>query len=184
MGRNYNNIYKLLVKDEGDIYGHIAYSIYKANKIEYIEKFKEEHGGNQPTEDELKPFHDLSCTESSINLYEMKAEAVVHDFASEVLGGLMADMERDYIINHNAHLESIIEPIKPKKGRQFLMAILASVVGAFFFALFVAAMAFIRANNRSDASVSLGDSVEQMIEETFITHGHENDSTATFQHLK
>ena len=147
------------------MYGHIAYSIYKANKIEYIEKFKKEHGGNEPTEDELKPFHDLSCTDSSINLYEMKAEDIVHDFAEQVLGGLMTDMERDYIINHNAHLESIIEPLKPKKGRQFLTSVLASVLGAFFFALFVAAMAFIRANNKSDTGVSMGDSIEQLIED-------------------
>lgn len=181
MGRNYNDIYKRLVKDEGDVYGHIAYSIYKANKIEYIEKFKREHGGNQPTEDELKPFHDLSCTESSINLYEMKAEAVVHDFASEVLGGFMTDMERDYILNHNAYLEDIIEPLKPKKGRQFLMSVLASVLGAFFFALFVAAMAFIRANNKSDTSVSLGDSVEQLIEDAFVTRQPDHDTTANFK---
>ena len=59
MPRKYNYIYKLLVEDRGDIIGHIAYALYKEDKIEYINKFKEEHNNNEPTEDDLKPFNDI-----------------------------------------------------------------------------------------------------------------------------
>ena len=54
MPRKYNYIYKQLVEDRGDIIGHIAYALYKEDKIEYINKFKEEHNNNEPTEDDLK----------------------------------------------------------------------------------------------------------------------------------
>ena len=53
MPRKYNYIYKLLVEDRGDIIGHIAYALYKEDKIEYINKFKEEHNNNEPTEDDF-----------------------------------------------------------------------------------------------------------------------------------
>ena len=40
MERNYNFIYSKLVKKNEDLIGHIAYSLYKKSKIEYIEKIK------------------------------------------------------------------------------------------------------------------------------------------------
>ena len=37
MQRNYNFIYSKLVEKDSDLIGHIAYSLYKKSKIEYIE---------------------------------------------------------------------------------------------------------------------------------------------------
>ena len=51
MARQYNFIYSKLVRDEDDFVGHIAYALYKAEKVAYIEKFKSEHGGQEPTEE-------------------------------------------------------------------------------------------------------------------------------------
>lgn len=39
----YNFIYRELVKDEADVIGVIAYSVYKRQKIEYIESIRAEH---------------------------------------------------------------------------------------------------------------------------------------------
>lgn len=36
-------IYNLLVESEQDVVGHIAYSLYKADKIAFIEKYKSEN---------------------------------------------------------------------------------------------------------------------------------------------
>lgn len=36
MKRNYNTIYSKRVANETDIVGHVAYSLYKESKIEYI----------------------------------------------------------------------------------------------------------------------------------------------------
>lgn len=36
----FNPIYKKLVDSDDDIIGHIAYSLYKADKLRYIEEYK------------------------------------------------------------------------------------------------------------------------------------------------
>ena len=40
MARKYNYLFSSLVKDKSDIQGHIAYAIYKFDKISYLDKFK------------------------------------------------------------------------------------------------------------------------------------------------
>ena len=94
----------------------------------------------------------------------MKAEAIAHDFAKEVLAGFQKDIENDYIRNQNQHLESIIEPLKPKKGKQFLHSLLASMLGAFLLALLLAAFGFIKSNNQGDDCVKLSQEIEQFVE--------------------
>lgn len=165
MERNYNYIYEKLVESENDLIGHIAYSIYKSNKIEFIEKFKKGHDGVAPTEEDLRPFHDMSCTDSTISLYLMKAESLLQDFMGELWEDFHEEIENDCIKNQNQHLEKIIEPIKPNKWKQFWQSLWASLLGAFLFALLVATIAFIKSNNRSDGSVNLSQEIEQMIED-------------------
>lgn len=165
MERNYNYIYEKLVESENDLIGHIAYSIYKSNKIEFIEKFKKGHDGVAPTEEDLRTFHDMSCTDSTISLYLMKAESLLQDFMGELWEDFHEEIENDCIKNQNLHLEKIIDPIKPKWWKQFGQSLLASLLGAFLFALLVATIAFIKSNNRSDDSVKWSQEFEQMIED-------------------
>lgn len=40
MSRKYNYIYSKLVEDRYDLAGHIAYALYKQDKIEYIANYK------------------------------------------------------------------------------------------------------------------------------------------------
>ena len=37
-----------IVQSEGDMVGHIAYSLYKREKISFIEEFKKKHDGRGP----------------------------------------------------------------------------------------------------------------------------------------
>ena len=41
MAKKYCSIYSKLVQSEGDMVGHIAYSLYKAEKVRYIKEQKE-----------------------------------------------------------------------------------------------------------------------------------------------
>ena len=41
----HNYIYSEIVENENDMIGHIAYSLYKSNKIKYIQLYLAEHGG-------------------------------------------------------------------------------------------------------------------------------------------
>lgn len=165
MGRNYNYIYKQLVSDEKDVVGHVAYALYKSSKIEYIEKFKQEHGGQQPTEADLKPFHDMSCTPSSIDRYKTKAIEITRNFLDATLAETVKQIEQDCVANQDRRLESIIAPLKPMdKKKQFWQGVWQSVLGAFFFAIIVAAFFFITSYNKSDDSVRVGSQIEQYIE--------------------
>ncbi|MCR5555799.1 MAG: hypothetical protein K6F29_09725 [Bacteroidales bacterium] len=148
MKRTYNFIYKQLVSDENDVVGHVAYALYKSNKIEYIENFKSTHNGQEPSEEDLKPFHDISCSQSSIKRYKTQAMQITCNFLDLTLSETAKQIEEDYIKNHNEHLKSVIEPIKPmNKKKQFWYGVLQSILGAFFFALIVAAFAFIKNYN-------------------------------------
>ncbi|MBR3947331.1 MAG: hypothetical protein IKJ56_09590 [Bacteroidales bacterium] len=167
MYRSYNYIYKQLVSDENDVVGHVAYALYKSNKIEYIEQFKKDHNGMQPTEEDLKPFHDISSMPSSISRYKTKAVEIVGDFLNVTLAETAKQIEEDYRRNIDNHLVDIIEPLKPKsKTSQFWKGVLQSILGAFFFAIIVAAFAFIRSYNKNDDNVKIGQEMEQMIEST------------------
>ena len=77
MGRQYNFIYKQLVDGEGDIAGHVAYSLYKSDKISFIEKFKREHDGKEPSEEDFRPFHDMACMEANLERYKMHSVSVL-----------------------------------------------------------------------------------------------------------
>lgn len=145
MARTYNYIYKQLVSDENDVVGHVAYALYKSNKIEFIENFKKEHNGEEPSEDDLKPFHDVSCTPSSIKRYKTQAVQITCDFLDVTLSETTKQIEEDCVRNHSEYLKNIIEPLKPmSRKKQFWMGVWQSVLGAFFFALIVAAFAFIK----------------------------------------
>lgn len=40
MAGKYCDIYSRLVQSEGDMIGHIAYSLYKAEKVQHIKEYK------------------------------------------------------------------------------------------------------------------------------------------------
>jgi hypothetical protein len=71
-GGCYNHIYSVLVENEQDTLGIIAYSLYKRQKIEFIQAFKEKNG-REPRDENLAPFHDVSNSPSQIEGYRNQA---------------------------------------------------------------------------------------------------------------
>lgn len=157
MARTYNYIYKKLVEDETDIVGHVAYALYKADKIKFIEDFKAKNNGRELGEMDLKPFHDISCLDTSIARYKTQALQVLQAFLHNTLDETTKQIEEDVIKRHKQSLSEIIEPIKPKrKWTLFWHGVAQSIAGAFFFALMVAAFAFIKTYSASDINISFG----------------------------
>ena len=143
MAREYNYIYKQLVEDDTDIVGHIAYSLYKADKIRFINKFKEENN-REPRESEIKPFHDTSCLEGSLNGYKSLAVDVLTSCLDRTLAESVQQAENKCLECYKENIREVIQPIlPPSKHRQFWNGVWQSVLGAFFFALILAAMAFV-----------------------------------------
>ncbi len=83
----YNWIYKEIMsdamsKDKHDIIGYVAYSIYKREKIEEIERFKNRNGGKDPEFADLKYFHEQS--EGRIAEYRETAQRVLQNYMTNL----------------------------------------------------------------------------------------------------
>lgn len=113
MSKKYNYIYSKLVEGEGDFVGHIAYSLYKQDKIAYIEDFKNKNGNNDPTDVQLEAFHQLTTMPNYIATYRMKAENILDAFMNTTLSETVKEIEQEVRENQEHILAEIIQPIKP-----------------------------------------------------------------------
>lgn len=149
MRKEFNFIYDKLVDERNDILGHIAYSIYKQDKIDFI-KSKEEKD-LEVTEDILKPFHEISSSQSSIESYKMKADIVMQAFFENTISSIYLDIEEETKENHTQLLKDTIKPLTSG----FWRSVLAGLVSAFIFALLLAAIAFILQFQNSTINITI-----------------------------
>lgn len=144
MSRKYSFIFSRMVENDADIVGHIAYALYKSDKINYIEHFKESQK-KDPTEDDLNAFHDVSSQSESVKKYRFVAAHILRDFLDNSLEESLEEIERDCNDRHADILKEVIQPLLPKKKSTiFWHGVFQSVAGAFLFALIVAAFVFIK----------------------------------------
>lgn len=144
MSRRYSYIFSKLVGDDSDIVGHIAYALYKTDKVSYIERFKESNK-RDPTDEDLDAFHSVSSQEESVQKYRFVAAHILRDFLDNSLKESIENIERDCNSRHAEILRDVIRPLLPKKkSTLFWHGVLQSVAGAFIFALIVAAFVFIK----------------------------------------
>jgi hypothetical protein len=80
----YNWIYKALVKGPDDVSGALAYGLYKADKIAYIESFAKEKG-HQPDTSELAEFHRMTNLPGALDTYRERADALLETFLDNML---------------------------------------------------------------------------------------------------
>ncbi len=147
MAREFNFIYSRLVEDRNDIIGHIAYSIYKKDKIDFIEKKKSD---NIPiTDDVLKCFHDNSSLNSSLESYKMKAEIVMNGFIENTINVAISEIEEGLKENNTEIIKETIRPLTPSFWNSFKLNFWAGLASAFAFALILATIAFILQNQGS-----------------------------------
>lgn len=154
--RNYNFIYSKLVNEDSDLIGHIAYSLYKKSKVEYIKDNKTD--GTPLTDNELIPFNKFSSTDSSVESYRIKAELLLQGFINNVLAEEL-DSYKNQAINQQADiLKDVIKPLTPS----FWKSVGIGLVSAFIFALLLAAIAFILQFQNSTINFTVAkDNTEQ-----------------------
>ena len=144
MPRNYNYIYSQLVEDKADIIGHIAYALYKEDKIEFITSYKNEHTNEEPTEDDLKPFNIISSSQSSLDKYKFIASCILQTFLDNSLEESKKDVEDNMNKNHLELIRKAIEPIRPCSTlKSYLHGTIQSVIGAFVFMILLCGLLFI-----------------------------------------
>lgn len=140
MPREYNFIYKELVEDKNDIIGHIAYSLYKDDKIDYIKSKKQDIG--EISDDDLKPFHEISSTTSSIESYRIKAEIFMQAFFENTLQEMKEDIEKQTIENQTDILKEIVKPLAPSFWLTLKQNILAGLTITAIIALLILVINF------------------------------------------
>lgn len=82
----YNFIFNQIVENYNDFVGSMAYVLYKRNKIEFIEKYKEEHDGKEPELSELREWQRGECVSSKLTNYKKLAEQKANEFVNNLQG--------------------------------------------------------------------------------------------------
>lgn len=87
--------YGTLVKDEGDMVGHVAYALYKRDKLSFIQAVRDEKG-RAPTDEEVWAFIVSSNLGLRIDAYRSEAEQALQVLSGELLQGAAEELGRQY----------------------------------------------------------------------------------------
>lgn len=131
MQRQFNFIYSELVKAEDDLVGTIAYSLYKREKIKFIEDFRGKNNDSDPTESDLKYFHDIS--KLHCDNYRVMAHEVLSRYIEETVDGEIERIEAEAADTLTAKILQITPT-------SFLGGVGQNLVGSIAFAVFLAAI--------------------------------------------
>lgn len=123
MGRKgFNDIYERLVSDEEDIVGQIAYSLYKAHKLDVIAQIKQEKGLDHVPEKDLEPFLAISRSDRQIALYKIHAQSLAQQFIDEAMSGerQTLDVEWQKVEQKQHEVDQALEEQKRRLEEDFL----------------------------------------------------------------
>lgn len=79
-----HNSYSLFVQKENDLVGHIAYALYKREKLQFIENILKEKG-RSPNEDEFAAFFTLTSFATRIDALRTQSEQMLEAFAEQMI---------------------------------------------------------------------------------------------------
>lgn len=122
-------IYRQLVNNQNDAVGAFAYSLYKQEKIAFIEAIQAAQQ-RAPTPDELQTFQMLACTQPRIDAYLMHAERLTSDLLDVSLKKRVEDIEaeiRESVLSQK--IDAISDELKANRsGKQRFAHIAASLL--------------------------------------------------------
>lgn len=125
---DYNRVYENLVKDDKDIVGMLAYSIYKKQKQETIKEFIISKNGTRPSSTDLESFHNLATQRTQLEMYRKQATDLTQGLANSLLKAKQNDIKE--IID--GHLS------KPKGFWTYMYCVSQSLVANFlWFLIFI-----------------------------------------------
>ena len=109
-------IYNNLVKGSDDFVGLVAYSIYKKEKIKYIQDFEDAHG-HSPSTEELLDFH--TQAQCRIEQYKELATLRVNNFYDDIYASSSVDLNK-----------KILEAKLFGWGASIAQSVIGSILGA------------------------------------------------------
>lgn len=125
-----HNIFDDMIKDDNDFVGKVAYSLYKEEKVSWVQHFKNKNGA-YPTKDEIeKFFHTPSARPESIQRFRTEAELLVNKFINVTLSEELTAYKES--LKDDAVLQQIKKPFKTSVLESLTAALLASIITASF----------------------------------------------------
>lgn len=134
MGRQYNFIYKELVKSDDDLIGLIAYGIYKKHKIEFIEQIQDKFD-REPTDEECSAFFITSTTDSQIVKYRNDAESLLSDVVANTSAEELESFEEEMLASYQANIRQCLPPWWHNVLWSVIASFIFSALGIFFYYL-------------------------------------------------
>lgn len=165
MERHYNFIYQDIVQSEGDMVGHIAYSLYKREKISFIEEFKKKHDGRGPSDEELEKYHESCCVPQRIESYRKDATALLQNFIGISFDETSKQILSDFSKEQEAQLKNAITPLLPPKdewpeketlGWRYFHGIMQGLIGAILLPVLIGIILFAITHSLNDVWLALG----------------------------
>ena len=132
--QGYNFIYKKLVTSPNDVVGAIAYSLYKSEKVQYIEEHTKAVG-NPPDDNALEGFHRTSNLDIRLAAYRRSAEDLLNEFLDDVLATSL--LEEKQKLKDDAVLQLVEERTKPRMWIGVAQNVVAGVITSVLTALVV-----------------------------------------------
>ena len=126
-----SNIYNLLVEDDEDLIGMIAYSLYKQHKIEFL-KATINKSGRKPNEAELESFYFSASAQSQLDKYKNEAEDLLYcislqNMEDEFKSSQLSDL-KDYTDSIDSKVEAKIKEATPSLLRDVFSNVLSTIV--------------------------------------------------------
>ena len=140
MAKKYCSIYSKLVQNEGDMVGHIAYSLYKAEKVQYIKEQKEALKVDILPDDVVQEFTAGRDNQTSLDHYRGMAETILQRFIGgsfDDMSGQVIDEVTDRLTQHMDHSVLPLLPQKESGLKKFWNGVLQSIAGAIALSLVV-----------------------------------------------
>lgn len=158
MSRQYNHIYSQIVEDDTDVIGHIAYALYKEQKIKFIEKKKDGDAERHLSEADWQHFNEVTCTKDNICRYRLQATEILQNFMDDVLSETIEQIESDTKKNQEVILTGIIKP------RGWWYGVGQSVAAAVIFMFLAAAIVFFVSLSETEYTFTFGGTGSAKVE--------------------
>lgn len=158
---NQHQTFSRLVESDNDIIGMIAYTLYKQEKIAWIEAFTLRHGVNPTDEDIKNYFNILTDTDDKLGAYRQRAETIMQKTINEVVA---TDLELYRTEVKNDVLYEKVSSLKKNFWQEIGSNVLVSLISAVILALIGIAFWLWQAKNDPTLLNKVNNGVTQQVQ--------------------
>lgn len=167
MAKHYNFMYSKLVRYDGDMVGRIAYSLYKREKIAFIEQYKKSHDGREPSTRDFDNFHESCHNSERLQSYHREALSMLQNFVGETFEETSRQILVDFTKDQDEHLTKIIKPLMPQKSKLryvYLHGILQSMLGTIFLPILIGLLLYAYKHSLNEIWVALANFFNSLVQ--------------------